>query len=91
MYLPPDTKSDNFDNIADVQALSPTLLDGYLRAASDISWLALGNANASAAAHTYTVPKMASQLEHVDGAPFGTRGGIAVEHMFLHLCHIMQR
>lgn len=82
VYLPQDTKSDNFDNIADVQALSPTLLDGYLRAASDISWLALGNANASPVAHTYAVPKMASQLEHVDGAPFGTRGGIAVEHMF---------
>ncbi|NCW45886.1 MAG: DUF1587 domain-containing protein [Gemmatimonadaceae bacterium] len=47
-YLPPDTKSDNFDNIADVQALSPTLLGAYLRAAGDISWLAVGNAKASA-------------------------------------------
>jgi hypothetical protein len=82
VYLPPDTKSDNFDNIADVQALSPTLLDGLLRAASDISWLAMGNANASAAAHTYTVPKMASQVEHVDGTPYGTRGGIVVTHTF---------
>lgn len=82
IYLPADTKSDNFDNIADVQALSPTLLDGYLRAASDISWLALGNANASPAAYTYTVPKMTSQAEHVEGAPFGTRGGISVIHNF---------
>ena len=82
VYLPSDTKSDNFDNIADVQSLSPTLLDGYLRAASDISWLAIGNRNATAAAHTYTVPKMASQVEHVDGAPFGTRGGISVVHLF---------
>jgi len=82
VYLPADTKSDNFDNIADVQALSPTLLDGYLRAASDISWLALGNPNASPAAYTYTVPKMASQVEHVEGAPFGTRGGISVIHNF---------
>ena len=82
VYLPPDTKSDNFDNIADVQILSPTLLDGYLRAASDISWLAVGNRNATAAAHTYTVPKMASQVEHVDGAPFGTRGGISAVHLF---------
>jgi hypothetical protein len=81
-YLPPDTKSDNFDNIADVQALSPMLLDGYLRAASDISWLAVGNAKATAAAHTYTVPKMASQVDHVEGAPFGTRGGISVVHSF---------
>lgn len=82
VYLPPDTKSDNFDNIADVQALSPTLLDGYLRAASDISWLAVGNARASAASHTYTVPKTASQTEHVEGTPYGSRGGISVVHVF---------
>ncbi len=81
-YLPLDTKSDNFDNIADVQALSPMLLDAYLRAASDISWLALGNPAATEASHTYTVPKTASQVEHVDGAPFGTRGGISVLHVF---------
>lgn len=81
-YLPLDTKSDNFDNIADVQALSPTLLDAYLRAASDISWLALGNPAATEASHTYTVPKTASQVEHVEGAPFGTRGGISVMHVF---------
>ncbi len=82
VYLPLDTKSENFDNIADVQALSPALLNGYLRAASDISWLALGNAGASSAAHTYTVPKMASQMEHVEGTPFGTRGGISAVHNF---------
>ncbi len=81
-YLPLDTKSDNFDNIADVQALSPSLLDSYLRAASDISWLAIGNPTATEAAHTYTVRKTASQVEHVDGAPFGTRGGISVLHVF---------
>ncbi|HYW31439.1 MAG TPA: DUF1592 domain-containing protein [Gemmatimonas sp.] len=82
VYLPPDTKSENFDNIADVQALSPTLLDGYLRAASDISWLALGNPKATVAAHTYTVSKLASQVDHVEGAPFGSRGGISVMHTF---------
>ena len=82
VYLPLDTKSDNFDNIADVQALSPSLLDGYLRAASDISWLAIGNPAATSAAHTYTIPKTESQVEHVDGAPFGTRGGLSVVHVF---------
>ncbi|AMW04263.1 DUF1592 domain-containing protein [Gemmatimonas phototrophica] len=81
-YLPPDTKSDNFDNIADVQALSPTLLGAYLRAAGDISWLAVGNAKASAGATTYTMPKMASQTTHVEGAPYGTRGGMVVTHTF---------
>jgi hypothetical protein len=81
-YLPPDTKSDNFDNIADVQALSPTLLSAYLRAASDLSRLAIGNAAASAASNTYTMPKLASQVDHVEGTPFGSRGGMAVVHMF---------
>jgi hypothetical protein len=81
-YLPLDTKSDNFDNIADVQVLSPTLLDAYLRAASDISWLAVGNPKATASSATYTVPRTASQTEHVEGAPFGTRGGVSVVHTF---------
>ena len=81
-YLPLDTKSDNFDNIADVQLLSPTRLDAYLRAASQISWLAVGNLKATAASATYTVPRTSSQTEHVDGAPFGTRGGTSVMHTF---------
>jgi hypothetical protein len=81
-YLPLDTKSDNFDNIADVQVLSPTLLDAYLRAASDISWLAVGNPNTAASAATYNVPRTASQMDHVEGAPFGTRGGVSVVHTF---------
>jgi hypothetical protein len=81
-WLPPDTKSDGFDNIADVQALSPTLLDAYLRAASELSWLAVGNPGAAPAAATWTVPKLTSQVEHVPGAPYGTRGGIVVTHTF---------
>ena len=36
-YLPPDTISHGFDNVADAQTFSPTLMDGYLRAASQIS------------------------------------------------------
>ncbi len=81
-FLPPDTISNGFDNIADVQNLSPTLMEGYLRAASEISRLALGDPEAVAAEATYKVPRTASQLEQVDGAPFGTRGGIALQHNF---------
>jgi hypothetical protein len=81
-YLPLDTKSDNFDNIADVQVLSPTLLESYLRAASEISWLAVGNAKATPKEATYTVPRTASQMTQVEGAPFGTRGGLSVVHNF---------
>jgi mono/diheme cytochrome c family protein len=36
-YLPLDAKSANFDNIADAQLLSPTLMQAYLTAAAEIS------------------------------------------------------
>jgi hypothetical protein len=79
-WLPLDTKSENFDNIAAVQGLSPTLLDAYLNAAADISRTAIGNREATPSEVTYSVSGYASQLEHVEGAPFGTRGGISVVH-----------
>ena len=81
-YLPPDTMSGGFDNIADAQAFSPTLMEGYLRAASQISRLAVGDRNASATSVTYKAGRTASQTRHVDGAPVGTRGGISVVHLF---------
>src|SRR5262249_7642696 len=83
-WLPLDTKSANFDNIADAQALSPLLLEAYLNAASAISRIAVGDRNAPAIDTTYTEPSYASQhpWDHVDGAPFGTRGGLVVDHVF---------
>ena len=81
-YLPPDTKSANFDNIADVQMLSPTLLDAYLNAAAEISRLAVGDPNATSTEAQYRVPRWASQTERAAGAPYGTRGGVSVVHNF---------
>ena len=81
-WLPLDTKSANFDNIADVQTPSATSLDSYLDAASEISRLAVGDPKAKAKSTTYKIPRLASQLDHVDGAPMGTRGGISVVHTF---------
>jgi hypothetical protein len=81
-YLPPDTVSSGFDNISDVQNFSPTLMEGYLRAASQISRLAVGDRNASATSATYKIGRTASQMRHVDGTPMGTRGGTAVTHIF---------
>ncbi len=81
-YLPLDTKSANFDNIADVQMLSPTLLEAYLNAASEISRLAIGDREASPREVAYKVEKRASQLVHVEGTPYGSRGGIAINHTF---------
>ena len=82
MFLPPDTVSHGFDNVADVQALSPTLMEGYLRAASKISSLAIGEKDASPTEATYKVPRTQNQLRHVDGAPLGTRGGVSLVHIF---------
>ncbi len=81
-FLPLDTKSENFDNIADVQLLSPTLLDAYLAAAAEVSRLAIGDLEAAPRDRTYTVSGYASQTERVEGAPFGTRGGTSVIHNF---------
>jgi len=83
-WLPLDTKSANFDNIADAQALSPTLLESYLNAATAISRMAVGDRTAPTIETTYTSPSYLSQhpWDHVEGAPYGTRGGIVVNHVF---------
>jgi hypothetical protein len=81
-FLPADTISHSFDNVADVQNFSPTLMEGYLRAASRVASLAIGDPEAAASETNYKVAKTASQLSRVEGAPFGTRGGLAVAHTF---------
>jgi hypothetical protein len=83
-YLPLDTKSANFDNIADVQALSPTLLEAYLNAAGAISRMAVGDRTAASLTTTYSASPFASQnpWNRVPGAPYGTRGGIVADHVF---------
>jgi hypothetical protein len=83
-WLPLDQKSANFDNIADAQALSPTLLEAYLNAAAAISRMAVGDRHAANVDTTYTNPGFVSQhpWDHIDGTPFGTRGGMAVNHVF---------
>ena len=81
-YLPNETISAGFDNIADVQNLSATLLEGYLTVASEISRLALGDLTVTPSETEYEVSRYAEQRQHVPGTPIGTRGGIAVVHHF---------
>jgi hypothetical protein len=83
-WLPLDQKSANFDNIADVQALSPTLLEAYLNAASAISTMAVGDRTATPTDQVFSNPGYLSQhpWDHVDGAPYGTRGGLVVNYAF---------
>ena len=82
-YLPNETVSAGFDNIADVQNLSATLLESYLTAASEVSRLALGDVDATPSEATYEVSRYAEQRQHVPGAPIGTRGGISIVHNFV--------
>ena len=81
-FLPPDTLSHGFDNLAESQSFSPALLQGYLRAASQISRLAIGDRHAAVTSATYRVPATESQMRTVPGAPFGSRGGVSVVHTF---------
>jgi hypothetical protein len=82
-WLPLDTKSANFDNIADVQLPSATLLDAYLDAASEISRLAVGDPKAGVTSSTYKLARLASQWDQAQGAPIGTRGGVSATHTFI--------
>ncbi len=81
-YLPTETLSENFDNIADTQILSATLIEGYMRAAAQVSRDAVGDIAAAPATTVYKIPKTVSQVGHVEGTPYGTRGGTAVTHNF---------
>ncbi|MEP7116421.1 MAG: DUF1592 domain-containing protein [Acidobacteriota bacterium] len=81
-YLPLDTKSANFDNIADAQLMSATAMQSYLTAAAEISRLAVGDRTATAREVTFPVSRWTSQREQVEGAPYGTRGGLSVMNTF---------
>jgi hypothetical protein len=79
--LPKDTKSDGFDNVANVLKVSPTFLDQYISAARTVSAAALGNPVAAKSVTSYRAGGH-DQADHVEGLPLGTRGGMVVDHTF---------
>ncbi len=79
--LPKDDASHGFDNVT-VGDLSPTLLDRYITAAEKISRLAVGAPQRKPGGDTFRAPPDLTQEEHVEGLPFGTRGGMVLEHTF---------
>jgi hypothetical protein len=80
--LPKDVSSDGFDNVAAVLRISPTFLDQYITAARAVSRQAIGRASAKPSSRQYRVNPGSDQLEHIDGLPLGTRGGMLIEHYF---------
>ncbi len=80
-FLPPDDSTHGFDNIAGALTLSPALMEAYLSAAGKISRLAVGDVSAPTQA-VFEVPSDTAQNYHIEGLPFGTRGGILIKYQF---------
>src|SRR5215471_12902517 len=80
-FLPPDDSARGFDNVAGSLTISPTLLEAYTTAATRIARMAVGFWKSPTAA-AYIAPPDSSQNQHIEGLPFGTRGGMAVRHTF---------
>ena len=80
-FLPSDDSTHGFDNMAGTLTMSPALIEAYLSAAGKISRMAIGNVT-SPTQTVYDAPSDTSQNAHVEGLPFGTRGGMLAKHEF---------
>ncbi len=80
-YLPSDDSTAGFDNIVGALGISTTLVEAYVTSAQKISRLALGYPEEPTLA-VYRTREDASQDYHIEGMPFGTRGGMLVNHVF---------
>jgi hypothetical protein len=80
-YLPSDDSTSGFDNIAGALGISSTLVEAYVTAAQKISRLAVGEPEDPTLV-VYRTREDTSQDYHIEGLPFGTRGGLLVEHLF---------
>src|SRR5262245_56263244 len=93
--LPLDDVKGHFDNNAAGLQVSPSFVDQYIAAAREIASEAVGNPEAPPITTTYgkvenmvislspSVEQGTGKQQHrLEGMPFGTRGGMVVEHTF---------
>jgi mono/diheme cytochrome c family protein len=80
-YLPSDDSTAGFDNIAGALGISSTLVEAYVNASQKIARLALGYPE-DAGLVVYRTKEDTSQDYHIEGLPFGTRGGMLIPHVF---------
>ena len=80
--VPPNASTHGFDNVAAVLGVDPTLIERYLSAARKLSALAVGDPAVRPVPATYRAPIDLTQNDHLDGMPFGTRGGMRARHHF---------
>ena len=81
-FLPTDDASYGFDNIAGVLRISQSQLEQYLAAARKIGRIALGSELPAPEVREFRVAETQPQFDHIDGLPFGTRGGMLVRYHF---------
>jgi mono/diheme cytochrome c family protein len=82
-FLPADDSGYGFDNIGDVLSVSPGLLERYMLAAAKVARLAVGDPTLRPGTTTYRSSPLALQDERTnEQLPFGSRGGLAVPHVF---------
>lgn len=94
--LPKDDVKGGYDNNAAALQVSPTFIDQYLNAARTVAHEAIGDPRPIPIMETYGkvadmiislpprgTPGTGTQQRHNQGMPFGTRGGMSVEHNFL--------
>jgi hypothetical protein len=95
ILLPEDNVAGHFDNNGDALVASPAFVDQYILAAREIAHLAVGDLDAPPVTTTYgdvanmvislppsAAPGTGRQQHHIQGMPFGTRGGFYVDHVF---------
>jgi mono/diheme cytochrome c family protein len=80
--LPADISSDGFDNVSDTLKTSPLLLERYLTVGLRVAGMAVGDTKLSPRATEYRPRLDLSQNDWIEGLPFGTRGGLVVDHYF---------
>jgi len=79
LLLPADNASSGFDNIAELLFVSPAIMERYIAAAAKIARLAVGDMRSSELVNIHMLSEQRPQDARVDGLPFGTRGGVAVD------------
>ena len=81
-FLPADDSSYGFDNIAGVLRMSQSLMERYLTAARIISRMAVGTPPPAVDSAVYRIASDMPRQDRQDGLPFGTRGGLLIDHFF---------
>ncbi len=94
-YLPSDELKEDFDTNAELLRMTPAYMDQAVAASRTLALLAVGDPKSVPLETTYgPVPNMilslaaapaqgsGNQKRYKDGMPFGTRGGMLVEHTF---------